>query len=158
MTTVRQLLEMKVEIVENDFSYLKGYHYDFVPEVGDVGAGFLDFVSTTSPKVEIRIIKHVDFDYRRFWRLAVVVFDGVNVMITQNAGREGDDHAHRFILDENAYRALLGYLTSMPRKPKEPEPMVDSKTTVVTDLDHDYVNELTYFYNDKLEHVAPRRY
>lgn len=46
-------------------------------------------------------------DARRFWRLAVLVHEGVPCLLAQNSGREGDDYADRVILDPDAYLSAL---------------------------------------------------
>lgn len=146
--TPKELLAREPESVENDFDYLVGYRYNFVPEALDQ-PNLL--VETTSERVEIRIFKHFDFDYRRFWRLAAVYFDGKPVMITQNAGREGDDHAHRYLLDESVYRELIGYLASRPRKPQVYTGIEVDKKHSMAAMDEDLGDKLTTFYNDTLD-------
>lgn len=146
--TPKELLAREPESIENDFAYLVGFRYNFVPEALDQPD---QLVETTSERIEIRIFKHFDFDQRRFWRLAAVYFDGKPVMITQNAGREGDDHAHRYLLDEPVYRELIGYLASRPRKPQPYTGIeVDKKHSMAT-MDEDLGDKLTTFYGDNLD-------
>lgn len=70
-------------------------------------------ISTANTRVQIRALEYHEFDYRRYWELATVWFDGKPVMITQNAGREGDDHSKSFITDAVVYGEMLGYLISL---------------------------------------------
>ncbi len=93
------------------------------------------------PRVEVREIKYFDFDGRRFWRLATVWFDGSPVMITQNAGREGDDWRKRFITDPEAFSAMGAYLRSLVKK----QPPKD-----VVSPDQELGNALTEFYGNSL--------
>lgn len=44
-----------------------------------------------SPRVRVDILFHHSFDGNRIWELAVVRLDGEPVMLTQRAGRSGQD-------------------------------------------------------------------
>lgn len=70
-------------------------------------------------RVELRYYANVCFDGRRTWELFSVWFDGKPVMLCQNAGREGDDHAVHFITDSAAYKAMVIYIRSLV-EPEEP--------------------------------------
>jgi hypothetical protein len=147
--TPNELLARPVESVETDLSILVGCYYNFVPEATNDMA---EFVRPEDDRVEIRVFKHFNFDYRRFWRLAAVYLDGEPVMITQNAGREGDDHAHRFVVDGDRYRELVGIVASMPRKPNDHSvDERDRKRTSVVARDEELGDKLTEFYNDRLD-------
>jgi len=147
--TPSELLARPVESVEKDLSVLVGCYYNFVPEAT---LDMQEFLLPEDDRVEIRVFKHFNFDHRRFWRLAAVYLDGEPVMITQNAGREGDDHAHRYVLDEERYRALVGIVASMPRKPNDHRvDEGDRKRTTVASMDEDLGDKLTSFYGDELD-------
>jgi hypothetical protein len=64
-------------------------------------------------RVSIRVIREVNFDHRRFWRLATVWLDDQPVMVIQNAGREGDDHYDRFVTNGAAYVRMVEYLRTL---------------------------------------------
>lgn len=147
--TPAELLARPVEAVEKDLTPLVGCYYNFVPEATQ---DMNEFVEPRHERVEIRVFKHFNFDYRRFWRLAAVYLDDDPVMITQNAGREGDDHAHRFILDEDRYRELVGIIAALPRKPND---LIvgaeEQKRTSMATMEEDLGDRLTTFYGDHLD-------
>jgi hypothetical protein len=152
--TPAELLARPVEDVEVNLSILVGCYYNFVPEAT---ADMNEFVCPEDDRVEIRVFKHFNFDYRRFWRLAAVYLDGEPVMITQNAGREGDDHAHRYILDEERYRELVGLIASMPRKPNDHiVHQKDQDRTSVVKMDEQLGDKLEKFYGDELDGLHGR--
>ena len=64
-------------------------------------------------RVEIKIIDERIIDERRFWLLTSVWFDELPIMITQNAGREGDDHSERYISNYEAFKRLINYLRKL---------------------------------------------
>ena len=102
-----ELYEKHPESVNHDFSYLFGTYYNFLPEIGDDWGWKLDWSKINgleNPRITIKTIKYFNFDGRRFWQLATVWFDDQPIMITRNAGREGDDHATRFVTNEDGYR------------------------------------------------------
>jgi len=120
---------------------LVGCYYDFIPEAMIES---WDLQDMTSPKIKIRCLKDFDFDCRRIWRLCTVWFDGKPIMITQNAGREGDDHACRFITDEDGYRNMIQHLVSIKI----------AKINEITDVispDEDMKTVLTSFYSNSLD-------
>jgi hypothetical protein len=153
--TPHELLTREPSSIEHDFSVLAGTYFNFIPEVGDDFLIKYRFLSTESPRIEICVFKHFAFDSRRFWRLAAVYFDGEPVMITQNAGREGDDHAHRFILDRKVYDEMIRHIVALPRRPEDA--VDDGKSTTVT-MDEDLGERLTSFYGDKLDGYFSRHY
>ena len=107
--TPDELYKREPESVEHYLHSLSGCYYSHVPEVDTAKLPIDD----PNGRVEIVVFKDFDFDGRRYWRLAAVRFDGDFVMIMQNAGREGDDHARRFITNKEAYGKLVGYLASL---------------------------------------------
>ncbi len=141
--TPAELYRMKPESRTKDISCLVGCYYNFIPEIDES-----DFTCTgdlkENTRVEINIYKYFDFDGRRFWRLASVEFDHTFVMITQNAGREGDDHAVRYITDADAYRGMIEYIRSLL-----PVLTVDKDAEKIVQVDDD-IKGLTNFYGNEL--------
>ena len=124
-------------LFRSNLSILKGCYYDFVPEVDVDWIGGLD-----NQKIEIKTIKHFDFDYRRFWALNTVWFEESPVMVIQNAGREGDDHSERFITSETLYKSMVDYLNSL----------INKKDCQLHDLidENEERNDLIEFYGNEL--------
>ena len=60
--------------------------------------------------VSIRVVSDPHIDGYRIATMTVVSYEGHPVMITQDAGRGGDDHRARFILDELRYPTLVRVL------------------------------------------------
>jgi len=125
---------------------LIGCYYNFIPEA--LGEEFQHLLyrdeMKKNNKVEVRTYKYFDFDGRRFWKLAGVFFDGFPVMITQNAGREGDDHTARFITNEHAYKKMVAYIKAMLPISDEEE------ITDIVSADDDFPG-LTDFYGNNLD-------
>lgn len=135
----REIFDMQPQEVTHDIACLVGCYYDHIPEVG----GLYDFATTICERVSIRVIKHHDYDHRRFWRLCAVMFDGEPIMIIRNAGREGDDHHSRFIVDTKGYAAMVGCIAAMPRKPGK------LSAGEEVDIDQD-IPDLVSFYGNTL--------
>lgn len=108
----QELYDREPEETTGDFNYLFGTYYNFMPEI-DNFYGWIQWEKIDKLRIEIKIIKNFNFDGRRFWQLATVWFDGKPIMITRNAGREGDDHASRFVTDEDGYRKMVEYAKSL---------------------------------------------
>ncbi len=103
--------------------------------------------------VTVRIIVEEHEDFRRYWRLAAVWFGETPVMIVQNAGREGDDHQAKYIINKEAYKQLCTYVCEQLVKqiaaPKDNDiQMVDPQ--------EDNVN-LTVFYGKALHINKPEK-
>lgn len=124
--TPAELYQRPPQYISYNPQELIGFYYNHVPEISDSFAG-VPWINHRLPgdaapegltpmraRFEYRIIKHFDFDYRRFWRLGTVWFDNQPVMITRNAGREGDDHRTRFVTCSTAlYFDLILYLNNL---------------------------------------------
>lgn len=125
-----------------DMEYVAGCCYQFFPEVLD------DYHSYPALKqnerITISVYKNHNFDGRRIWRLCVFRFDGAPFMVTQNAGREGDDHKVRFIFNEDVYQEAVKYIHSLL-----PEPICTTIPDVV-DVELD-IPTLTAFYDNRLD-------
>lgn len=104
-----ELYAMEPESEAKGIEGIKGCSYNHVPECfGDFDS--LMYSEGFCERITQKEIKYFNFDGRRYWRLATVWFDGKPVMVTQNAGREGDDHARRFITDAEAYKDMVQYI------------------------------------------------
>lgn len=117
-----------------------GCYFDHAPEIISFDLG-----DAPAERVAVKILKFVDFDGRRFWQLATVWFDDKPVMVIQNAGREGDDHARRFVTDWSQYRAMIGYLASLARYA---DPAIEAEV----DPDEQRT-DLLAFYGDHMDTV-----
>lgn len=108
---VSEALAIPVIDEETELWSLKGFYYDHIPELGLNDIGYIRHGNNT----RVVIKTHVDhnFDGRRFWRMQSVWLDGQPVMITQNAGREGDDYSERFILNYAAFVNMIAYLFTL---------------------------------------------
>jgi hypothetical protein len=76
-------------------------------------------------RMKVRPIADHYFDGRRGWDLHAVWLDDRPVMLTQCAGRHTKDHTERFIVDADAFGALVGYLLTLV---KSSEAAVDMDT------------------------------
>ena len=146
--TPAELLKRPVVRVENDFAPLVGYDYNFIPEAVPDSLAIHDFLSTESDRIEISVYKHHDFDHKRFWRLAAVRFDGEPVMITQNAGRHGEDHANRVLLSTSPYLDMCRFIAGLPRRPAPPR---DTLSDEIVGMDEDLGEGLARFYGNELD-------
>ena len=99
------------ERIDNNINHL----VDHLPELPD----FYWIEEEKVPRVEILYYKDFCFDGRRVWILASVKFDGKFVMVTQNAGREGDDYVKRFITNRPLYNTLVEYIRTLTRAVSE---------------------------------------
>lgn len=126
----------------NSLYILQGFSYDHVPEFRDQVSSIVPEYNT---KITMKIHKEFDYDHRRFWRLASVWFEGNPVMIIQNAGREADDCARRYITDAIRFREMIMYLYSLPQYGQ-----VDDALKDVIDPDEDR-DDLDTFYGQSLQ-------
>jgi len=128
------------EKMSKDPRMLRGFYYNHVPELGD----FHFNLPKLAHRMTIHIYKEFEFDARRFWRLAAVFLDNRPVMVIQNAGREGDDHAARFITDVVAYNELVHYLASL----MHPDPLEIPMAPIDVNVD---IPGLDDFYGSSLD-------
>lgn len=110
MITAKEVYALPYESEINELWSLKGYYYDFLPEIDDP---LYSISLDKNTRLKIRVLKEFDFDGRRFWRLQTLWFDNQPVMIMQNAGREGDDHRKRFITNKELYLKTLDYVREL---------------------------------------------
>ena len=147
--TPRQIYEMPAERVELGLSHLVGFYYNHIEEISDAWRAWL--AKRSNHRVEIKFIKDFYFDHRRVWTLATVWFDKNPVMIIQNAGREGDDHAERFITNKAAYIRMIDFIS--PLTPTQADTLPATIKTVGMDAD---IPELTEFYGQRLDQPFER--
>lgn len=143
--TIRELLKLPPLKETYDIRVLKGFYYNHLEELDDdlpLSDAYYDISKNISIKISYIDVKQ--YDIRRLWSLAVVYFNLIPVMVIQNAGREGDDYAKRFIIDENkeSYKNMLKYINSL-KKVDNSESINDSYS-----IDEDLGTQLTSFYND----------
>lgn len=131
------------ERIDNDVSQLHGCYYNHIPEIDELNCG--EYFNNKNTRVAIHYYKDHCFDGRRVWILAAIKFDDVFVMITQNAGREGDDSSARFITNKPKYDEMINYLKTLLLLPKE-----DVSSDVVYEEDSD-ISSLTTFYGNTLD-------
>ena len=130
---------------DSDLTVLFGCHFDHMPEAG-AEYWRIEGVEMKSERLEIRYYKDHHYDGRRIWRLASVWFDGEPFMVIQNAGREGDDHAARFITNVEQYKQAVIYVKSLL-------PPAFGKVSDIVSADDD-IPDLTEFYSDSLDRVS----
>ena len=138
----KELYAREPESCSHELGILHGFYYNHVPELEH------DVLPAEDPnkRVVLRYYKNFNFDHRRFWALAAVCFDGMPFMIIQNAGREGDDWAKRFITDEGTYGDAVRYLKTIALVPEHH--MDQAKDVVDPDIDN---GALTAFYGNSLD-------
>lgn len=135
----RELLAMTPDRISNEFDREVIRH---MPEINERNLPW-DFRSN---RFEILYYRDHCFDGRRTWTLASAWFDGVPFMITQNAGREGDDHERRFLVAPGTYQLATSYVLSLC--------VVEAPDVVGPD---DEISDLTEFYSCSLEDIPSRR-
>lgn len=114
MRTANELYEMPHQSATNNLSDVAEFFYN---HVGESGVDLYSLPDVNDGRVEIRVLEFVNFDGRRIWQLATVWYLGKPFMILQSAGREGDDHAERFITDEGVFWSCCVYLQSLVDTP-----------------------------------------
>ena len=134
-----ELYALIPEDTTNCLGSLKGFYYDHLPEVENDLWGLED----KNTRAEVKIIKDFAFDDRRIWALKTVWFDGKPFMVTQNAGREGDDYRKRFITDVGIFKEFVQYV-------KQLSDIQEYYLNDVISPEKDFP-ELTYFYRHKLD-------
>jgi hypothetical protein len=144
MSTANELYAMTPEEVSFDLSMLTGCYYNHLQEFNEYDT-YLGNEEQT--RVQIKTLKYFNFDGRRFWNLATVWFDEKPVMIIQNAGREGDDHAKRFITNVETFMDMGAFIKSMV--------LIEIGLPEKIDADAD-IEELTRFYGNSLNGAFQR--
>lgn len=146
MTTPADLYKMEPERVTDSMEHLCGCHYDFLKEVG------IDFYEhkyfVKSDKIEVKFLKDWSFDGRRVWQLATVWFEGIPVMVTQTAGREGDDYSKRFVTNQTQFARMCVHIRRLID--------VDEVDDLVSEDDE--IEGLTEFYGNSLNGHFERYY
>lgn len=160
---IADLLATEPKEVIKNISPLFGWDYCqlhdiHVPEVygvlGDVDMLALEKVETD--EIEIHEFHRRVEDYRRFHVIFGVKFRGEWVMVCRNAGREGDDHSSRFILDVDRYREMVVYVSGVVARVKVAEALQrDDGKTVVVAPDGE-VEDLYEFYGEDVRYPRYR--
>lgn len=132
---------------EAPLSVLAGFYYNFVKEA-NIEDAYIDLENVSTNRVVIKVLKDFDFDHRRFWRLATVWFDEKPVMIIQNAGREGDDHARRFITNPVLFAEMCEHLYQVCVKAVSSDEQSIQNDLIEEDKDD---GQLTSFYSNQLD-------
>lgn len=152
--TIQELLEYKVEEETNDLSILKGVYYNHIPEVSEMfpygmnnGREAIRLINQNNTKIVIKYYKNFSFDGRRIWILASVWFENIPIMIIQNAGREGDDHARRFVINAEHYLRMCNYINSLIPVPN----LLEDTVKNLISLDEEVGRHLTEFYGNSLD-------
>ena len=149
--TPNDLYKMESQSVDIGIGMLFGFYFNHIEEmdnlIGDDYSYKHNIDHSIFTKIEVRVIKHFNFDGRRFWRLATVWFEGLPIMVIQNAGREGDDHRERFITDPEAFKRMLSYIKSLVpcELPKIPSFAADAE-----------IKGLIDFYGQSLDGIFER--
>ncbi len=126
-------------------SYLNGCHYNHMPEIAESYSNVK--YNDDAKDFEVRVHKHFNFDYRRFWRLASVWLNNYPFMIIQNAGREGHDHRKRYITNANVYWQAVGYInTNVIVQPQDVDDLVEVNAQLGEELTSFYGNSLNGYF------------
>lgn len=124
--SINELVERSFELEPSyNLRPLRGCYYNHIPELASILISaecdfnvfyFVDFYNLND-KVSIRYLKDYA-DGRKVWVVGIVFYYNSPVMLFQNAGREGDDHYSRYIIDQDAYYMMVGYLLSLVKNEK----------------------------------------
>lgn len=140
-----ELYSRKPEEISTDLNDMSGGSYGAnFPEIYELGCSFW-FDDVKQDAVEIHIYKDHCFDGRRTWELRGIFFNSKPVMITRNAGREGDDHCSRFITNGDLFFEMIDYLKGIISKQERKEEEIETFDPEVE------ITDLVNFYNNKLE-------
>jgi len=146
LATPRQIYEMPCVEKSKDLTILVGCYYNYLPALpSSIEALGEDHA------IEIRYVENHQFDTRRIWVLGSVWYKGKPVMVIQNAGREGDDHAKCFVTDVTMYCEMVQHLLVQCAKNTKVELQADEKISIV-DIEAEIPN-LTEFYSYDLASV-----
>jgi len=136
--TPRQLLArtpIRTERGREVIWWIAGCYFNHLPEAGESWTYSLP-PQFDLQNLEWRLFGQIYIDHRRWHHLAAIYLDGLPVMIITNAGREGDDHSERFVLNQHKLWELVKLVS-----PK-------AEITIV-DLDHD-LPTMTNFYGKEI--------
>lgn len=118
--------------------FARGAYFNHIPELDQKMIHTGEFIN--SDRLCVRIHSHYQEDHRRFWRLSSGWLDDQPFMIMQNAGREGDDHVHRFVTDNTLYAQAIVHIYELYISTDN-----DGRITPTTE-----VGELFNFYGHRL--------
>lgn len=135
----KELMDYPVEKVEKDCNVLFGYYYNHVDGI-DRWSLNEDFQN--QDKIKIHYLKDFCFDGRRVWQLYYVTFEDSLVMFCKNAGREGDDHSGKAVINSDVYIEMLKYIKSFEK--------IDFEADYQSNLEED-ASEFISFYGNTLD-------
>ena len=96
---------------------------DWFPELSHL-SGLTDHATLQEmqdqKRLEVRQIHQVTHDHTRYNAMYALAFDGANVALLHNGGRDGDDSRDRWVTDRTGYAQVLAYLISMEPTPEIP--------------------------------------
>lgn len=124
--TPRQLLArepIRADVGRNAVYWLVGCYFNHLPEAGDSWEYNIPADADLST-LEWHEFGSIYIDHRRYHSLAGIKFRGEWVMIITNAGREGDDHSERFVLNPD----LITNLATTIDPVRAPSGIVDLDT------------------------------
>jgi hypothetical protein len=137
--TPRQLLArepIRTERGRDAAYWLEGCYFNHLPEAGAMWIHEMPADADLSG-LEWRLFGQIYIDHRRYHHLAAVYLHGLPVMIITNAGREGDDHSERFVLNEHKVWELAKLVSTTATE------------TPVVGLDQD-LPSMTFFYGEEI--------
>ena len=117
--TPQQLLDQPPQHVTRNVAFLWGMLYSHVPEMVRGPSTPCEWFDPAAfgfraSGVTARVYKLHRFNRRHVWHIASVHVRELPVMLTRNAGREGDDFADRYVFDLFLYGELLELLGRKP--------------------------------------------
>jgi hypothetical protein len=148
---IKELIEYADEVEKlakytpskEDTRKLVGCYYNHIPELLEYNNDHsLDGLYDDG--LIVKTIAHFQMDGRRYWNLSMVYFGIIPIMLVQNAGREGDDHAHRFIFNVEKYKEIMECYGNGH------DITVNDDTTIVGDLEQPF-RIYTDFYGNDIE-------
>jgi hypothetical protein len=127
----------------NTHTEINGCYYNHMPEVSsDQLERQFDSAALC---LKLKVHQFFDFDGRRYWCLSSLWHLGTPFMIMQNAGREGDDHAKRYITDIKTYNRAHNYVNNRRIYVE----VAESESDIVNPTEP-LGNKLTTFYGNTL--------
>lgn len=153
ITTPQELYAQPTEFETNNLNVMfsdntarpeiNGCYYKHMPEVESYCSEMV--FPDDAICLKLKVHQFFDFDGRRYWCLSSLWFLGAPFMIMQNAGREGDDHAKRYVTDLRTYNRAHNYVNNAAIYADESE----FDTDIVSPTES-LGNNLTTFYGNTL--------
>lgn len=142
MTTVKNFPSisnlLKCTMVDQPDCYkLNGCYFNHIRELLDYNNGELNHFYVGG--LRVKTLAHHAYDSRRFWDLSFVYYKDVPIMLIQNAGREGDDHAIRYIFNLEKYKECIEDL-SVIKDDLDTFAGFDEETGLFINQEYDYTH------------------